>query len=281
MKHLFLSILLLLITPELIAQKKEKIKGSKIVSIEKKQIESFDKIEVQDNLEIFLIKGEKNEVELEADDNLHDAIQISYSGNTIILNAAQEILSFKKFIIRVYFTESFQSVTARHKSKVHALERMELADLEFHAFDNAKLFLNTDATNLTINAEDKTEIQLNTKSENVTVILGKNTNMKALINSSKLKFDMYQKSKAAIEGDIIDLTLRLDNNSNFTGKNLTAKNLNLIAEGFSSGSVFAETTADLQMSGNCEIQLFGEPSITLSKFSDTASLLKKSIAVSK
>lgn len=281
MKHLLSLAILLLFVPTIHAQTKEKIKGSKIVTIEKKNTQNFEHIEVIDDLEIFLIKGDSNDVELEADDNLQQAVGIEYNGNTIILSAAQRPTGFKKFTIRVYYTNDFKSITAKNKSKVHILERMDLAEVHFNLFDQSKLFLNIDSKSFSINADDKSEVQLNAKSEVASIIGSKNSNIKALIDSKEIKIDLYQKAKANIEGDTELLKLRLDNNSDLIAKNLTAKNVELIAEGYSSGSIFAENVANLNMSGNCEIQLFGSPTITLTKFVDTVTLFKKSIETSK
>ena len=55
------------------AQKKEKVKGSKIVTHTINEVENFENIEIDDNLEVYLVKGDKASVEIEADDNLHDA----------------------------------------------------------------------------------------------------------------------------------------------------------------------------------------------------------------
>lgn len=52
-----LSLLLLLLVTFSFAQRKEKVKGSKIVKMEQKQVESFTSLEVEDNLEVFLVKG--------------------------------------------------------------------------------------------------------------------------------------------------------------------------------------------------------------------------------
>lgn len=281
MKHLLSLVILLLFSVAINAQSKEKIKGSKIVTIEKKNTQSFENIEIIDDLEIFLIKGDSSDVELEADDNLQQAVNIEHKGNTIILSTAQKVTGFKKFTIRVYYTDNFKSVTAKDKSKVHILERMELPEVNFNLFDQSKLFLNIDSKIFNINADDKSEVQLNAKSELASIIISKNATLKALIDSKEIKVDLYQKAKANIEGDSEILKLRLDNNSTFTGKNLTAKNVELIAEGYAFGSIFAEKIANLNMSGNCEIELFGEPVITLSKFSDSVTLFKKSIVTTK
>jgi hypothetical protein len=68
MKKIILLIVLVFATSFAYSQKKEKIKGSKIVTTKIKKIESFTTLEVADNLEIFLVKGNEFGIEIEADD---------------------------------------------------------------------------------------------------------------------------------------------------------------------------------------------------------------------
>ena len=74
MKKSTALLLLLFVTTFTFAQKREKIKGSKIVTTSIKEVGSFDALEVDDNLEVYLEQGEKNELKIEADDNLHDIV---------------------------------------------------------------------------------------------------------------------------------------------------------------------------------------------------------------
>ncbi|OYU80328.1 MAG: DUF2807 domain-containing protein [Flavobacterium sp. BFFFF1] len=257
------------------AQGKEKLKGSKIVTIEQKQVEDFDGLEVHDNIEVSLIKGEKNGVELEADDNLQPALGITMNGSTMILTMAKEITGEKKFSVRVTYTDSFKTVVARNESKINALEEIKLDDINFQSFDSAKLYLNIGAKSFSITANDKSRAEINAKSESGTLVLSKSAEIKALISSTALKCDLYQKATANIEGDVIDMTLRMDNNSNFTGKRLTVKNMVLVTEGYVNCSVYAETTLSVEAAGNSEVEIFGDPKIDLKKFADSAKLAKK------
>ena len=61
MKKYSVLMLLLFTTLVAVAQKKEKIKGSKIVTIEQKEIGNFETIEISDNIEVYLEKGEKSD----------------------------------------------------------------------------------------------------------------------------------------------------------------------------------------------------------------------------
>lgn len=277
MKKIAFLLVAVFISTLAFSQKKEKIKGSKIVTIAQKEVQSFTSIEVLDDLEIFLIKGDKCGLELEADDNLHDAIDLKYNGGTLILSSAKQILGYKKFTIRVIYTDDFKLAEAKNDAIIQGPEEINLEEVTFKSYENAKMYLNTNAKALTIVGNDKSEIQLNAKSEAVKIELSKNAQMKALISATEMKFDMYQKSKATIEGDVIDLKLRLDNNTTFVGKNLASKNCELIAEGYTNATVMVETSLNLDASGSCEVYLYGDPRIEMKQFADNASLQKKTL----
>jgi len=265
-----------LLTATLSAQQKEKIKGSKVVTLEQKEIGDFENIEVGDNLEIFLIKGEKCGIEIEADDNLHDAIDINLHAGTLQLAAAKDVTGAKKFSVRITYTDALKMLTANGQANITALEDMTLGDFTFKSFDSAKIFANVKAKIFTLSANDKSKTELNlTSSEQATIELGKTAQLKALISSPMLKFDMYQKSTATVEGDVIDLKLRLDNNANFTGKNFTAKTAELTTEGYTNCSIVINGTVTIDASGKSEIQLYGDQKIEMKNFVDDAILRKK------
>ncbi len=273
-KNIFI-IALILVTTTVFSQKKEKIKGSKTVTIEQKTVADFDAIEVLDNLEISLIKGDKNGVELEADDNLQGALSLVSTGSVLTLSLSNKIASYKKFNIRVTYTDAFKVITSRDEAKITALETIKLATLSCNSFDTSKLFLNVDSKIFSLSNSDKSKAELNLKTDQSTIVMSKNAELKALISSPTLKMDMYQKAEATLEGDIIDFQLRLDNNAEFVGKNLSSKNAIVLAEAYSKGSVFASTTFNLDASGDAAIELYGDPKIEIKRFSDEVVLSKK------
>lgn len=277
MKNSILFIFLILFNATVLGQEKEKIKGTKIVTVEQKEVKPFENLEVEDNLEIFLIKGDKCAVEIEADDNLHDIIDINVNGSVLQLSSTKEVISSKKFSVRVTYTDNFKMIIAKDKSNITALAEMDLSDFTFKTFDESKLFAYVKTKNFTLMANDKSKIELNLKSDQATVELSKNSRLKALISSSQLTFDMYQKTNAVIEGDAINLKLRLDNNAEFSGKNLSSKNAEITTEGYANCSIQVNTKAIIDASGKSEIQLYGTQKIDLRNFIDSATLYKKTL----
>ncbi len=275
MKKSLLLLTFFVITNFSFSQKKDKVKGSKIVTMEQKDVGEFDMLEVSDELEVFLVKGDKCGIEIEADDNLHDAIGIDLSGTTLRLSLIRKISSFKKFSIRVNYTDKFKVVTGRNDSKITALADIVLDDITFKLSENCKFFGNVKSKVFLLEANDKSKSELNIKTDKTTLKLSKNSEMKGLISSSELNIDLYQKGEATIEGDAATMKVRLDNESKLSSKKLIAKNLDLTTEDSSECQVNCSLQMIIDASGKSEIDIFGDQKIEMKRFVDSAILNKK------
>ena len=275
MKKYTVLLLLLLSTTFVLAQKKEKIKGSKTVTVERREIGTFESLEVEDNLEVYLERGDKPEIKIEADENLHNLIISDLKDKALLIYASKKPVSFKKLIVRITYTNDLSIVTSKNETTINAIQEIELENITFKSLDYSKLFLNVNAKNFILQSDDKSKTELNLKSGKASIELNKNAMLKALISTIDLKVDLYQKAKATIEGDATTAKIRLDDNSSLTGNKLTVKNIDVTTEGDSSCSVNAVTTAVIDAAKKSEIQLIGSPKIEIRKFADEAKLLKK------
>ncbi|CAA9194892.1 GIN domain-containing protein [Flavobacterium collinsii] len=268
-------LLLLLITTLTFAQRREKIKGSKIVTTSVKEVGAFDGIEADDNLEVYLERGEKNEIRIEADDNLHEIIGMDLREKVLRLYTTKESTIFKKLVVHVIYTSSLKTAIAKNEAVIYAIQELQLDDITFHSFDYAKLLLNVNSKKFSLFADDKSKTELNLKSEDATLQLSKNSSIKTLVSAIKFKCDLYQKTTAAIEGIAEKATIRLDNNSVFTGVKFTLKEANITTEGSAVATILAENTLAIAAGDKSEISLFGNPKIDLTHFSEEAKLIKK------
>ncbi len=275
MKKYTLFLLILLFSNFALAQKNEKIKGSKIVTVEQKEIGDFEALEVTDNVEVYLDKGEKCELKIEADDNLHEIINIDLSLNTVRISTSKNVANFKKLIVRVTYTNDLKMVTAKNDAVINAIQEILLNEITFKSYDNSKLNLNVNSKNFILQSDNNSKTELNLKSEKATIEVSKNATLKALITSADLKCDLYQKSKSNLEGDVTNAVIRLDNNAEFTGNNLFITNAELTAESYSKASVNINSNISIDASGNSEIQLYGDQKIEMKRFIDNATLGKK------
>ncbi len=264
----------LLITTFSLAQNKEKIKGSKIVTLSIKELNSFQNIEVGDKFELFLVKGDKPSLEIEADDNLHDIINYEVVGNTLKINTLKEASGFKKFAVRVNYSDSLKLITARNEATIKALADLELDDITIKNYDNSKSYLNVKSKYFTLVLDDKSKAEINVNAEESNLELSKNSHIKALIVAHEVKIDMYQKSEATIEGNTTNAKIRLDNTSNLIAHKFVVKNLELTAESYSKCELNASQEISIEASGKSEIKLYGEPKISIQKFTNNTTLYK-------
>lgn len=275
MKKLYFLLIALVITSVALGQKKEKIKGSKIVTVTQKEVPVFENLEIEDNLEIFIIKGDKQSIEIEADDNLHDVLKYEMVGNSLRLSSTKEVTGAKKFSVRVTYTDVLKLITVKQEAQLNSLADLQLEEITIKNYDYSKSYLNVKSTHFTLLMNDKSKAELNIKAESATLELSKNAELKALVATQNLKLDLYQKTSANVEGDAAQAKIRLDNNSNLTAKKLNAVDMELVAESYCNVSVTALKTISITATGKSEIQLFGTPKINMINFADNATLYKK------
>lgn len=275
--HTKISILLvaLLVTSFSYGQKKEKIKGSKIVTVAVKELNSFENIEVSDNFEVFLVKGTKPSIEIEADDNLHEIINFEVTGNTLKINTVKEPFSYKKFAVRINYSNDLQLITARNEVEIKALADIELDKITIKNYNNSKSFLNVKSNYFALILDDKAEAEINVKAESTSLELSKNSELKALIASPELKLDMYQKSTATIEGTATIAKMRLDNNSHLNAPKLVIGTLEVDTDSYAKCEINVSSAITIAAGGKSQIELWGEQKITIKKFTNNTTLYKK------
>jgi len=276
MKNLSILLFTLLFTTIAIAQKREKIKGSKNVTVAQREIQPFETLEIENNIELYLVKGANQSLEIEADDNLHEVIKGDVSGNTLKIYTAKDVSSSKKLTARLTYTGSLKAISAKNEVVLYAVNELELDTVAVKNFDYSKSFLNVKSNNFTLAMTDKAKAEVNIKSAKTIIELSKNANLKALIASPEAKIDMYQKTVAVVEGDAVSGSIRVDNNAEFTGRKFAVKNLDLTAESYTKCEVLATETLTLSASGKTEVSLYGAPTtFTVKKLTNSAVIFKK------
>jgi hypothetical protein len=276
MKKYTAIIFLILFTTVLFAQKKEKIRGSKKVITEQKEISDFRILEIGDNLEVYLEKGEKPELKIEADNNLTDIISITHTDSTLSIYTSKEAFKYKKLTIHLTYTNDLISVTSKNKSVVNAIKELQLESIHFKSLDDSKLFLNVKTKDFQLESNNKSKTELNLKAERTKIKLNHNASLKSLIITSDFECDFRQKSVGRIEGNATNGLMKLNDNSSLTASKFTIKNLDITTTASSVCSVNAETIICVNATQKSEIEIYGSPTFEIIKFADEAKLIKKS-----
>lgn len=277
MKQTIALLVFLLISSLGFSQTGEKLKGSKNVIVKEYATPTFNSVFIQDDIQVSFVKSDTTGIVLEADDNLQEALKIANNGGVVNLSLNNKITGFKKFEIKVFYTDALKNIETTGQSKLMILDEMKLEEVTFKLNGKTKLYLNLNVKIALFELNDESTMEVNVKCEKIHFVMTKEAVVKALVAATELKVDQYQKSKSSFEGDAIDLKVRMDNNAKFIGKYLSAKNVEITSEAYSNSSVFAETTCIINAFANSEIELYGEPTIELKKFTGKAILKKNTL----
>lgn len=269
--------LLLLFSFKTLAQNKEKIKGNREVTIKKNYVEPFNRIVVGDRFEIEIIFNAKPSVEIEADSNLHDVIMFEVIDSTLSFKTTHRITSKKALKITVNYTNTLKDIETQDNGEIRSLTSLELNnnDVTLKTSGNSRAYLNINSKTYKQVSLDKSKVKLNLTTNSTTLELSDNAKMDALINTNDATIDLYQRAIINLEGQAKTATIRTDNNSDFNGRKFSITNCNLICEVASDAYVEALESITMEIMGNSEVYLYGNPSITLEKFTDSAKLQKK------
>jgi len=258
------------------AQKKEKIKGNKFVKVKQHQIAAFSTLSLNENFEVFLLKGETPQIEIETDENLHDVILFSVSNKGVLsLKTSYQITSKKKLNIRITVTNNLNTIILNDKAIVNSLIDLDLDKVTITTKGNSKAYLTLKTNEFNLTAEKHSKIELNLNTNKSIIKLSESTDIEALINAKELNIDLYQKANAKIEGDVNVLNLRVDNASNFEGRKLTAVDCTLIAEGSADCDIEVKDSLTIEAAGSAKVNIYNTPKIALARFEDSAELYKK------
>lgn len=275
MKKISIILLIFLSTTIVLAQKKEKISGSKTIANKNKTIGNFSSIEVEDNIEVSLERGELPELKIEADDNLIDIIDIDVTDNVLRLSTSKRVVKSKSLKIKVTYTSALNTITSKNEAVINAIQEILTDNLSVKTLDDSKVLMNANTKNFVLQADGDSEIELNLKSDKTKIELTKDAELKSLVKTDDLALDMYQKAKAKIEGEANSSVIRLENNSDLDASKLVIKSIQLITEGQSKASVNAKSDISITATEKSETDLYGDAKIDMTKFSDKAKLSKK------
>ena len=259
----------------------DRIRGNKKVTTIETEVNSFNKIVVGEKFNISFMKDDVASVEIKTDENLHDVIKFSVTDSILKFKTLKRITSRRALEITVRYTDVLKEIELKDNAELNSVNTVDNIEIILNINDNAKANLNlkNHSFKLVNNNDSKfsSKSRLNIESKLVDLELNESSNTEALITCDTLKLDMYQRANAKIEGDIVKMIVNTINSCNFTGKNLAVNQCEIIAEDSSDFSIQALDEITIDASGSSEISIYGNPKISIQKFSGTARLYKKEL----
>lgn len=280
-KNLLSIVLITLFSTSTIAQ--DKIKGNKNVTTIETEVTAFNKIIVGEKFTINFMKDNQASVEIKTDENLHDVIEFGVTDSVLKFKTTKRIKSKKELEITVRYTDVLKEIELNNNAELNSVNTVDNIGIVLKINDAARANLNLKnySFKLINNNDAKLKISskstLNIESKLVDLELNESSKTEALITCDSLQVNMYQRSNAKIEGDVLYLKANTINSTKFTGKNLAVMNCEVITEDSSDFEIQVEDNLILESSGTSEMFIYGDPKITINKFSESAKLHKKEL----
>lgn len=269
-----LTIGLLLYCPVLIAQDLEKVKGDRNLTVKQTYVDEFSKLAVGEDFEVELFYNKTPSIELEIDDNLHEYVSMEVIDGILTLKTTRDLRA-RSMNVKVNYGDTFNHIDLMGDAEVRSLTTLELKNPIIKATDDSRAYLNINSESFKFIGLDKVKARLNITARTAVIEMSDNAKAEAIINAADIKVDLYQRANADVEGNANNLQIRADNNSQFDGRNLTAKNCEVIAEIASDVYIEATEQISIDAAGSSEIYLYGNPIISIKRFIDTVKLEKK------
>ena len=273
MKKLILF-LLIIGCASVYAQRKPKIKGNKSVIEVSEELPDFNRIELKDDLEIFLKKSIDPGYSITADDNLIDVLKFEVVDSTLFISSFYQITGKKALGITIHFTELVEVVLHDGHIFSNDLISSDVFTLHSYGFSRTELQLSTSLARIELVGNSKST--LNIDSEQSEMLLKDKAQAEIYSNGHNNALELNDDSLAQFEGTVDSLQIRMTGTTKLRASKMESNTVEAnISEG-SNARVRAMEKLELDSSGTAKLFLFGDPEIEIRQFLDSSELHKQS-----
>lgn len=268
-----LVVALLIIPIITLAQRKPRIKGSRIVTEVNEELPPFNAIVLNDNLDIVLKKSFGPGYEIVADDNLVDILKFEVQDGTLVISSYYDVTAKKQLDITVTYTE-LRAISLKDGS-ISSLDIIESDELFVDGFNNTKLDIKASASVMDINLEDTSHGDFNVDVDSLNITIGNRADAYIYAVNGTSLVDLDENAALTFEGTSNTIQARLVGNSKYKGEAMEVGTVKATLEEDATADIYAHGDFELSAKGRTRVYLYGAPKITIMEFSGTAQLIKK------
>lgn len=150
---------------------KKKIEGSGNVVTKDRAVQPFDAIDASGVYSLVLIQGNKEEVKIEADDNLQDLFEVNNEGSKLKVNMKKDVNfnSDKKLKVTITF-KKIKSLDLKMVGSTTSEGQLNFDDLTINNKSVGSVKLNLVTNKLNINNKSVGDINLSGKANEATIV---------------------------------------------------------------------------------------------------------------
>jgi hypothetical protein len=136
-----------------------------VVTEDRSTKEDFTKIKVSTGLDLYISQGSKNQITVEADENLQEIILTEVNDGILKIYSKKNI--WKAKARKVYVTiKNLEAITATSGSDVYTNEALEVNNLNINATSGADIHVSVDANTIETTATSGSNIEVSGASNN-------------------------------------------------------------------------------------------------------------------
>lgn len=269
-----LLLLTVLISGFLVAQKKPKIQGNKVVTEITNVLEDFDSIEIADDLEINITQGLNNKYNIITDENLIEVIKFDISAGVLKIYTTHNIRRKKELTINVNI-DTIQNITLLNDAKLISQNLLSSDSMNIIAKDNSKYNLDIASNTINIKAQKSTKGHIKFKGENTKITLNENATLKGNFVVSNINLVAKDRSDINISGSTETIKIVNSNSSDAKLELLRATNAQVLLSDQAEAYIYANTEIKLYSSGKSKTYIYANPKIILEGLKDESQIIKK------
>ncbi|WP_431162713.1 GIN domain-containing protein [Flagellimonas beolgyonensis] len=255
------------------AQRKPRIKGSRIVTEVNGELPAFNAIALNDNLDINIKRSYGPGYSVVADDNLIDILKFNVQDSTLVISSYYDVTAKKKFEITINYTE-LKAITLKDGSLV-AMDIIESDELFVDGFNNSRLDIKANAAVMDINLEDTVNANFNVDVDSLNITMGGRSEAYVYAVNETALLDQEGNASLTMEGTSDRIQAQLIGNAKYRGEGMEVGSLKLTIANDASARCYAYRDFELSAKGNTNTYLYGTPKISILEFLDTTQLIKK------
>lgn len=272
-KHTLALVLVLLMSAGAWAQRKPKIKGNRNPVEINESLPPFKYLRLEDDLEVRIRQQGSDGYELRVDDNLVDVLQFQVQDSTLVISSFYEITGSRALDITIFFRELAGVEVLQGRIIGEAEFNTDLFRLRTEGAAGAELRLRASLCDVTLSGNSRAD--LNIGAESVVVRMAERSDATIYADGNTLSAELADNADLTLEGIGDHAVLRLSGESGLSARKLVAGILEANLSGAASARIHAGTSLILDASGQSRTYLYGEPAVTLRRFTDRAELHKE------
>lgn len=274
MKKALLLITFLLPFVILAQEKKEKVKGSKIVELKSQMVEAFTSIEVGDFFEVELVEKSTPSISIDADNNFHQFINVKVVEGKLEITTTKHFYRYKRLLVEIGVTPKLANLFVKGKAKLFTKSRIAFENLNVESLQNAEVDINFLAEKASFYAKDKSEIKSQGQFDSVSVNLTGSADMILDIKTKSCSVLQNSKSKLILKGNSENSIFQVKDDSFLNAADLASLVLMFSGSEKADSYINVADKVTLDLNGESTTHILGNPLIDLKVFKGGSSIHK-------